>query len=188
MSLIGLLTATEKQVHLGRLLMMLIQYHLKNHWRIPESLEKVISIPRSLNPHFLVVAPKGKCPLRSVTTPTPPCSSNLYRCLKRRLGRSGDFTARVTWSLPENKLHINYLVLETVLLALKEFQDLCSNNIVFIATDNTTVAACINKEGGTRLGPLCALLWRLLTSCSRNQVTLKGRHTPVQPAAQQIDH
>ena len=44
MSLIGLLTATEKQVHLGR--------HLKNNWRVPESLEKVIPIPRSLHPHL----------------------------------------------------------------------------------------------------------------------------------------
>ena len=52
MSLIGLLTATEKQVHLGRQHMRPIQWHLKQHWRIPESLEKVIPIPRSLYPHL----------------------------------------------------------------------------------------------------------------------------------------
>ena len=52
MSLIGLLTATEKQVHLGRLHMRPIQWHLKQHWKIPESLEKVIPIPRSLYPHL----------------------------------------------------------------------------------------------------------------------------------------
>ena len=52
MSLIGLLTATEKQVHLGRLHMRPIQWHLKNNWRVPESLEKVIPIPRSLHPHL----------------------------------------------------------------------------------------------------------------------------------------
>ena len=52
MSLIGLLTATEKQVHLGRLHMRPIQWHLKNKWRVPESLEKVIPIPRSLHPHL----------------------------------------------------------------------------------------------------------------------------------------
>ena len=52
MSLIGLLTATEKQVHLGRLHMRPIQWHLKNNWRIPESLEKVIPIPRSLHLHL----------------------------------------------------------------------------------------------------------------------------------------
>ena len=46
MSLIGLLTATEKQVHLGQLHMRPIQWHLKNNWRVPESLEKVIKIRR----------------------------------------------------------------------------------------------------------------------------------------------
>ena len=40
MSLIGLLTATEKQVHLGRLHMSPIQWYLKNNWRVPETLEK----------------------------------------------------------------------------------------------------------------------------------------------------
>ena len=52
MSLIGLLTATEKQVHLGRLHMRPIQWHLKNNWRVPETLEKVIPIPRYLHPHL----------------------------------------------------------------------------------------------------------------------------------------
>ena len=53
MSLIGLLTATEKQVPLGRLHMRPIQWHLKRHWRVPESLEKEIPVPRSLHPHLL---------------------------------------------------------------------------------------------------------------------------------------
>ena len=61
-------------------------------------------------------------------------------------------TARGTWSLPESKLHINHLELKAVFLALKEFQDLCSNNIVLVATDNTTVVAYINKEGGMKSG------------------------------------
>ena len=52
MSFIGLLTATEKQVHLGRLHMRLIQWHLKNNWRVPESLDKQIPVPKSLHPHL----------------------------------------------------------------------------------------------------------------------------------------
>ena len=67
-------------------------------------------------------------------------------------------TARGSWSLPESKLHINYLELKAVFLALKEFQDLCTDKIVLVATDNTTVVSSINKEGGMRSGPLCALL------------------------------
>ena len=84
-----------------------------------------------------------------------------------------EHTARGTWSPPGSKLHINYLELKAVFLALKEFQNLCSNKIVLVATDNTTVGSYINKEGGMRSGPLWALLWRILTWCTRRQVTLK---------------
>ena len=52
MSLIGLLTATEKQVHLGQLHMRFIQWHHKHNWRVPESLEKVIPNPQVLAPHL----------------------------------------------------------------------------------------------------------------------------------------
>ena len=52
MSLIGLLTAREKQVYLGRLHMRPIQWHLKNNWRVPELLGKIIPISRSLHRHL----------------------------------------------------------------------------------------------------------------------------------------
>ena len=67
-------------------------------------------------------------------------------------------TARGTWSLPESKLHINYLELKVVFLALKEFQDLCANKIVLVTTDNTTVVSYINKEGGMRSCPTMEIL------------------------------
>ena len=103
MSLIGLLTATEKQVHLGRLRMRPIQWHLKNNWRVPESLEKVIPIP-------------GPCKT---------CSANIYRRIKEGWGAHlNEYTARGFWSLPESKLHINYLELKAVFQALKDFQAL----------------------------------------------------------------
>ena len=55
MSIIGLLQAREKHVHLGQLTELHrkpIQWHLKNNWRVPESIEKGISIPKSLHPHL----------------------------------------------------------------------------------------------------------------------------------------
>ena len=39
------------------------------------------------------------------------------------------------------------------------------------STDNTTVVSYINKEGSMRSGSLCALQWRILTWCTRKQVT-----------------
>ena len=79
-------------------------------------------------------------------------------------------TARGTWSLPGSKLHINYLELKAVFLALKGVPRSLHTQIVFVETDNTTVVSYINKEGSMRSGPLGALLWRILTWCTRNQV------------------
>ena len=177
MSLIGLLTATEKQVHLGRLHMRPIQWHL-NNWRVPESLEKVIPIPRSLHPHLQWWLEESNVLQGQPLHPIKHALQIFTDASKEGWGAHlNEHTARGTWSLPESKLHINYMELKAVFLALKEFQDLCSDKIVLVAT-GTTVVSYINKEGGTRSGPLCALLSRILTWCTRKQVTLKARHIP----------
>ena len=119
--------------------------------------------PQLAPPPLEVVAGGKQCATRSIITPTKTCSADIY-------GR--------IWSLPESRLHINHLELKVVFLALKEFQDLCSNNIVLVATDNKTVVAYINKEGGMKPGSLCALLWRILTCCTRREVALKSQHIP----------
>ena len=148
MSLISLLRATEKQVHLGRLHMRPIHWHLKSNWRIPQSLEKVIPIPTSLHPHLQWWLKKQRTH-RPAFTPHKACATDLYRATKEGWGAHlNECTARGSWSLPESMLHINYLELKAVFLALKEFQDLCTDQIVLVATDNTTVVSYISKEGG----------------------------------------
>ena len=164
MSLIGLITATEKQVYLGRLHMRPIQWHLKNNWRIPESLEKVIPLPRSLHTHLQWWLDESNVLQGQPLHPIKHALQIFTDASKEGWGAHlNERTARGSWSVPEGKLHINYLELKAVFLALKEFQDLCVGKIVLVATDNTTVVAYINKEGGMRSGPLCALLWRILT-------------------------
>ena len=90
----------------------------------------------------------------------------------------GDFTANGSWSVPESRLDINFLELKAVLLALKRFQHIVQGQIVLDATDNTTVVAYINKEGGMRSGSICTLLWRLLCWCNLRHIVLKARHIP----------
>ena len=130
------------------------------------------------NPHvpappLTMVAKRRQCPHWPAITPNKTCSAP-----KEGWGAHlNEHTARGTWSLPENKLRINYLELKAVFLALKEFQDLCLDNIVLVATNNTAVVSYINKEGGMRSGPLCALLWRILTWCTRKQVTQSPTHS-----------
>ena len=163
MSLIGLLTATEKQVHLGRLHMKPLQWHLKNNWRVPESLEKIIPLPRSLHPHLQWWLDEDNVLQGQPLHPVRHALQIFTDASKEGWGAHlNEFTARGSWSVRTSKLHINYLELKAAFLALKEFQDLCVGKIVLVATNNTTVVAYINKEGGMRSGPLCALLWRIL--------------------------
>ena len=90
----------------------------------------------------------------------------------------GDSIARGAWSPIESRLHVNFLELKAVLLALKKFEHLCRNKIVLVVTDNTTVVFYINKQGGIKSGSLCALLWRLLSWCHPREIVLGARHIP----------
>ena len=83
------------------------------------------------------------------------------------------------WSDREKRLHINVLELKAVSLALQRFRDQCQNQTVLVATDNSTVVAYINKQGGTHSAEMCTLLWKIMTWCHHYQITLKARHIPV---------
>ena len=130
-------------------------------------------------PTLTMVANRRQCSHRPTITPSKTCSADLYRRIKRRVGRLLKRTQCQRNLVPPGK-QAAYKLPRTQgnFLALKEFQDLCISKMVLVATDNTTVVFYINKEGGMRSGPLYALLWRILTWCSRKQVTLKARHIP----------
>ena len=78
----------------------------------------------------------------------------------------------------EKRLHINVLELKAVSLALRDFKDQCQNQTVLVATDNSTVVAYINKQGGTHSAEMCALLWKIMTWCHHYHITLRARHIP----------
>ena len=71
MSTIGLLASMEKTVKLDRMHMRPFQWHLKTHQKY----------------HWTLVRP-SKCATRRISPPQGTRKTNLYRCLKRRLGRS----------------------------------------------------------------------------------------------------
>ena len=84
-SLIGLLTATEKRVWLGRLHMRPIQWHLKRHWHVPQVLDKGPPCPP---PSLGLVVGGKECASRPTITSSASRSASFYRRIKRRLGRS----------------------------------------------------------------------------------------------------
>ena len=150
MSLIGLLTAKEKQVHLGQLHMRPIQWHLKQNWRVPESLEKVIPAHMSLHPHLKWWLEESNVfqgqPLHSLKHALQLFTDTSKEGLK-------DHTARGTSSLAESKLHINYLELMAVFLETSVKQPSSDSH-------RQHHSGCLYK---LKSGPLCAFLWRILT-------------------------
>ena len=78
----------------------------------------------------------------------------------------------------KKRLHINVLELKAVSLAHQSFKNQCQNQRVLVATDNSTVVAYINKQGGTHSAEMCALLWKIMTWCHHYVITLKARHIP----------
>ena len=103
-----------------------------------------------------MVAARSKCPSRSATTPTQPCSSDLYRCLKRRLGHSLNRSHGKRDLVPAGK-QVAYKLpgVKCSLFGPKVVPR--QNKIVLIATD-TTVVAYINKEKRHKFRPtLCPI-------------------------------
>ena len=150
-----------------------IQWHLKNNWRVPESLEKSDPNSQVPAPPPTLVAKRRQYSHRSTITPNKTCSADFYRRIKRRVGRSLKQThcKRV---LVTTRKQTAYKLSGTK-SSLSSFEivprPLCRQDST---CGNTTVVSYINKEGGMRSGPLCALLWRILTWCTRKQVTLKA--------------
>ena len=179
MSLIGLLASTEKMVPWGRLHMRPLQWHLKRNWRFPQSLETKIPWGDSI-----------KSQLRWWSDPNNVLKGSPLHPRDHEVlmytdasndgwgGQLGDLSAKGLWSQSEKGLHINLLELKAVLLALKAFKNQCIGREVLVATDNTSVVAYVNKQGGTRSAQMCALLWRLMSWCNLNQVSLRARHVP----------
>ena len=130
MSLIGLLTATEKQVHLCRLHMRPIQWHLKNNWRVPESLEKVIPLPRSLHPHLQWWLEEDNVLQGQPLHPVRHALQIFTDASKEGWGAHlNEFTARGSWLIPESRLHINLLELKSSFPSIKRVsRSLCRKN------------------------------------------------------------
>ena len=101
MPLTGLLTAIEKQVHIGRLHMRPIQWHLKNNWRVPESLEKVIPILSSLHPHLKWWLQEDKVRQGQPLHPLNMLCKSLQMHKEGWGTHLGEHTARGTFSLLE---------------------------------------------------------------------------------------
>ena len=89
-----------------------------------------------------------------------------------------DLTAAGLWSPREQTWHINLLELEAVCRAIREFAPSLSGKSVLLATDNTTVACYLNRQGGTHSRVLSEKAEGLLLLCQDLNIFLRARHVP----------
>ena len=154
MLLIGLLASTEKMVPEERLLMRPFQFHVKEHWRYPQSLDNLLPWTETISAHL----DWWQNPTNIMKgSDLHPKGHSIQLCTDTYLHKG-------MWSDREKWLHINVLELNAVSLALQRSKD---QNM-----DNSTVVAYINKQGGTHSAEMCALLWKIMTWCHHYKITL----------------
>ena len=179
MSLIGLLASTEKMVPEGHLHMRPFQFHRKEHWRYPQSLNNLLPWTDAISAHLDWWQNPANMMKGSDLHPKDHSIQLFTDASNKGWGAHLDQkSTKGLWSDQEKRLHINVLELKAVSLALRNFKDQCQSQTVLVPTDNSAVVAYINKQGGTHSVEMCALLWKIMTWCHRYHITLKARHIP----------
>ncbi len=80
------------------------------------------------------------------------------------------------WDRHLTNVHINYLEMVAVFLTLKHFLPFLKGHHVLVRTDNTTVVAYINRQGGLRSLPLHMLARKLILWSNANLLSLRATH------------
>jgi len=85
-------------------------------------------------------------------------------------------TASGKWSPLQALAHINLLELDAVWLALQSFLPHVAGKHILLHTDNTTVSAYINRQGGSRSPTLSVRACLILAWCAQHRITLSAKH------------
>lgn len=82
------------------------------------------------------------------------------------------------WSKYESTLHINIREMKAVLFLFQCFYRQTSDCSILIKTDNTSVVAYINNQGGTCSARLCVLALKLWSFCICRNIKIHALHVP----------
>ena len=176
---LGHMASLEKLVPHSRLQMRSLQWHLKTLWS-PKSDPPSLPVPLSredlswwmVRDHLL----------KRVRFGTPAPDLHLYSDASR-LGWGThllDWVVSGLWSDQERLLHINFLKMKALFLALQSFQELVAGRRVTVMCDNSTAVAYVNKQRGTVYRSLCSLASWLLRWTESLEVHLDARYLPGQ--------
>jgi hypothetical protein len=178
--LLGFLNSLADVVPLGRLHIRPLQFFLQEHW------DSASQVWEALVPILPVVLPhldwwtRRENVLTGVALLHPVPSLTLYT--DSSLQGWGAFlegkSVSGVWSLVQQQEHINLLEMRAVLLALQHFKTLLVSKAVVLATDNTTVVAYLQNQGGIRCHALFLLCIEILLLCLLSHIHLVVRQIP----------
>ena len=83
-----------------------------------------------------------------------------------------------TWDSNEKKSHINQLEMVAVLKALTRFAPFLVGQKIGLMSDNCTVVAYLNKQGGTRSKNLCDTARKVLQLSEAHFIDLRAKYIP----------
>ena len=178
--LLGHMTSLEKLVPRGRLFMRPLQYCLQDQWNQCHQ-------PQS---HLVTLSPEARSALQwwsdrphlelGVPLQTSAPDMQLFTDAST-VGWGAHIGQQETggiWSSTSPDLHINFLELKAVLLALQHFEQLVQGHHVIVMSDNMTAVGHIKNQGGTHSRQLFALTAEIFQWADSHHVVLSARHIP----------
>jgi hypothetical protein len=181
LSVVGLLASMEKQVPYGRCFLRPLQWGLAQQWHIArdhlDARVKVTSEMREGLHWWLDKANTRKgMPLEQFVPDLQMFTDASQMAWGAHLN---EWQVSRLWSHEDLKLHINVLELKAVRYAYEIWQSHYGPGTKWlIFSDNTTVVAYINKQGGTKSRTLCCQAEILCRLAWRNGHILRARHIP----------
>ena len=175
-SLLGQLNAAADFVMLGRLHLRPLQMSLLAQWR-PQTLPLQHQIKLTVDVlHHLNWWKQHRLYLQGVPMKADPPSHHIFSDASltgwgSHLEPEGPLY-HGDWSKTQSRLHINILEMMAISLTLRRALQFIKNSTVLISTDNTTVVAYLNRQGGTHSPDLCMEVWKTLIWCHQNQINL----------------
>ena len=165
--------------HRGRFHLRRIQLAFQDRWRPSTGQQSdLIPVPESLRSHLAWWSVRKNL-VKGVPLEPPLFDVKLFTDASTQGwgAHLGDESVQGFWSTQEQRLHINLLEMRAVRLSLTQFQVPPQSNIL-VASDNSTVVAYINKQGGTRSRPLWLETLPLLELAINMKWQLRARHIP----------
>jgi len=181
LSLIGLLVSMEKQVPFGRCFLRPLQWGLALQWRIArDHLDDLVQITPEMKEALRwwlsrANTTKGK-PLEQFVP-----DLQLFTDASQMAwgAHMNEWEVSRLWSPEDQGLHINVLELKAVRYAYEMWSHHYGPGTKWLVfSDNTTVVAHINKQGGTKSRSLCLEAERLIRLILSRNHHLKARHIP----------